>query len=300
MGTPEISIVLPTHNRAALLPEAIQSCLDQTLSDFELIIVDDGSTDETSTILEQFSRKDQRIRILTNRTNRGLPASLNIGFATSAGSLLTWTSDDNLYRPRALEAMRDYLKSNPEAAMVYSAFSYFDQLATYPCNVEPPHLLYHHNCVQGCFLYRREVWETVGPYDEELATAEDYDYWLCIMAKFRIDCLDEDLYLYRRHSGSLTATVPEKVFRATRETLIRHLAEAIKAGGHAEAMSLIRIAQISRQLEDYPQARKAVARAFSSDFPFAMRKTPRDLLLDIYIHPRAGDMGRWLTKKLRP
>src|SRR5438128_1966436 len=90
-----VSVILPTHNGSKYLRQSIESCLSQTYLDIELIVVDDGSMDETSAILESLT--DDRVRKIRHQTNRGLSAALNTGCAEARGEYLTWTSDDNLY-----------------------------------------------------------------------------------------------------------------------------------------------------------------------------------------------------------
>src|SRR6516162_6752271 len=102
---PLISIVLPTFNGARYLREAIESCLHQSYPNWELILVDDASTDETPSIIADYLARDRRVTSLRNPVNRKLPGSLNAGFAQARGELLTWTSDDNCYRPHALNEM---------------------------------------------------------------------------------------------------------------------------------------------------------------------------------------------------
>src|ERR1044072_1742318 len=92
MSGPAVSVVLPTFNRAAMLPHAIASVQSQTWTDWELIVVDDCSTDNTAEILRQHSIADPRLRVIRNETNQKLPRSLNVGFHASEGRFLTWTS----------------------------------------------------------------------------------------------------------------------------------------------------------------------------------------------------------------
>ena len=95
--SPKISVVLPVYNGERYLRESLDSILAQTMGDFELIVVDDCSTDATSVILAEYAVRDSRIRIIRNAENQKLPRSLNIGFAEARGEYLTWTSDDNVY-----------------------------------------------------------------------------------------------------------------------------------------------------------------------------------------------------------
>jgi glycosyltransferase involved in cell wall biosynthesis len=201
-----VSIVLPVYNGARFLHQSIDSCLQQTYRNIELIVVDDGSNDETVKIIAGYVNRDHRIRSVTHKRNRGLPAALNTGFANSKGAYLTWTSDDNLYEPEALQLMVNYLEDYPEIAMVCCDVKTIDsagrQLKLWRSLLadEPGGL-----SIQGCFLYRRRVYESIGDYDEELFLVEDYDYWLRVNRSFRIARLEGvSPYKYRLHRKSLT------------------------------------------------------------------------------------------------
>jgi glycosyltransferase involved in cell wall biosynthesis len=203
---PLISIVLPTYNGMRYLRESIESCLCQTYRNFELIIVDDCSTDDTASIINSFH--DTRIRTLRHDVNKKLPAALNTGFSSSKGEFLTWTSDDNRYLPKALEVMLGYLLNFPEVGLVYSGWYMIDEQGNRRRAVpaEPPEWISKKSVVGASFLYRREVYDAIGNYDENLFRIEDYDYWLRIAKKYAIRPVDEILYEYRVHSQSLTST----------------------------------------------------------------------------------------------
>src|SRR5260370_31743679 len=116
---PLVSIVLPTYNGSRYLAESIQSCIDQTYLNWELIIVDDASTDDTPAIIDRYVSHDPRISSVRHDANRRIPGGLKTGFARSRGEYLTWTSDDNLYEPDALERMVRYLDAEPAMGMVH-------------------------------------------------------------------------------------------------------------------------------------------------------------------------------------
>src|SRR5438552_1877085 len=99
-----VSIVLPTYNRAHFLAGAIRSCLAQTYRNLEVIVVNDGSSDDSSRIVHEFAREDRRVRYVYQQ-NQKLPAALNTGHRLARGSYLTWTSDDNRFDPDAVELM---------------------------------------------------------------------------------------------------------------------------------------------------------------------------------------------------
>ena len=222
---PLISIVLPTYNGTRYLRESIDSCLVQTYQNWELIIVDDASTDETPVQVANYVARDHRIRSIRNASNHKLPASLNAGFAMARGEFLTWTSDDNCYRPKALAEMLSCLKEHNSADIVYAQFTVIDEKGI-PIGegwASPFEELPFRNPIGACFLYRRSVHERLGGYAEDLFLVEDYDFWLRVSTQFRFMFLERDLYLYRQHGHSLTATQLQRIRLAKEECLARNL-----------------------------------------------------------------------------
>jgi hypothetical protein len=220
-----ISIVLPTHNGTRYLRESIDSCLAQTYQNWELIIVDDASTDETPVQVANYVARDRRVRSIRNASNRKLPASLNAGFALAKGEFLTWTSDDNCYRPNALAEMLSCLKERNSADIVYAQFTVIDEQGI-PIGggwASPIEELPFRNPIGACFLYRRRVHEQLGGYAEDLFLVEDYDFWLRASTQFRFMFLERALYLYRQHGHSLTGTQLQRIRIAKEECLARNL-----------------------------------------------------------------------------
>lgn len=212
-STPKVTIVLPVYNGEKCLEESVASVLEQTYRNIELIIVNDCSTDATETIIDRFVEKDKRVRKISNSHNLKLPTSLNVGFENASGEYWTWTSDDNKYKKNAIECMVNYLESNKATDMVYSDYTVIDSENKELYNKalgEPKELVYG-NCIGACFLYRREIAQKIGSYDTNLFLAEDYDYWIRMFKDGNIDHLDENLYYYRKHQGSLTETKAARV-----------------------------------------------------------------------------------------
>jgi glycosyltransferase involved in cell wall biosynthesis len=192
---PRLSIVLPTYNGARWLAESIDSCLSQTYRDLELIVVVDGSTDETPAILARYD--DPRLRVIT-KPNGGLPRALNTGFDAARGELLSWTSDDNVYLPRAMEVMVEYLDAHPSTPMVCT-----DTIVMNDAGRD----IGYSDQTWACFVYRRTAAEKTGPYRPEYSLVEDVDFFLRLqhfagpIARIR-----EPHYRYRHHDKSLSAT----------------------------------------------------------------------------------------------
>ncbi|MBP3505375.1 MAG: glycosyltransferase [Lachnospiraceae bacterium] len=207
-----ISIVLPVYNGEKYLVEAIESILGQTYSSFELIVVNDCSTDMTEKIIREYMERDNRISVISNETNQKLPRSLNIGFRVAKGNYLTWTSDDNRYHADALEKMLSFLKSKPDYAMVYSDMILIDKDGKKIGNrTSSEGDYYKYNCIGASFLYKSECRDVVGEYNAELFLVEDYEYWLRIAKRYKIGHIDEFLYDYRFHGKSLSFSKMKEV-----------------------------------------------------------------------------------------
>lgn len=223
---PIISIVLPVYNGEKYLKESIDSIISQSFSDWELIIVDDCSTDNTFSIVCEYEKKDSRIRVIHNTENKKLPTSLNIGFSYAQGKYLTWTSDDNRYLSNALYAMYSFLESNKNYSMVCTSMLMVDEEKENI--VEAPHYdnetIKIKNVVGACFLYKESVREIIGNYSTELIYVEDYDYWLRILInEMKIGFLDGCYYIFRYHANSLSATKKEIVLRKIVELYHKNL-----------------------------------------------------------------------------
>jgi glycosyltransferase involved in cell wall biosynthesis len=203
--TPQISIILPTFNGEKYITESIKSCLDQSFSDFELIIVNDCSSDNTLSIIESFLESDSRIRIINNQKNLQLPGSLNIGFQSARGKYFTWTSDDNIFKKNALEVLIDSITKNNSPDIVYSSYNIIDEKGSFISKYggNPEELIFQ-NIIGACFLFKKNVFVQLSGYDEMKYTVEDYDFWLRALKYFNFKYIDEVLYSYRRHDKSIS------------------------------------------------------------------------------------------------
>lgn len=209
MFMPKVSIVLPTYNGEEYIRQSIDSIRNQTFEDWELIIVNDYSTDGTSLIIREYEKKDSRITVIENSENKKLPASLNIGFRSATGKYFTWTSDDNRYLPNALQCMVEYLDDNISYSMVCAQMNIIDAAGKKlgeSWKYDDSRMFYY-NCVGACFMYRAKVMEKIGEYNENCFCIEDYEYWTRIRKSCgQIGWLDKNLYEYRMHEQSLTGT----------------------------------------------------------------------------------------------
>ncbi len=224
---PLISVILPVYNQAAYLRESISSVLTQTGYPLELILINDGSTDNIQEALRPFA-DDPRLRVYEQK-NCGLAHALNRGFELAQGTFLTWTSADNCFLPGALKKLGDFLLLNPGIALVYANVRLIDKKGAELKNssyreldqdpnssdllllpLTPSSLpFFHDNFINACFLYRRELRDGVGTYNESFRGYEDFDYWVRGSKAFCYAHLDDDapFYKYRLHPNSLTETL---------------------------------------------------------------------------------------------
>jgi glycosyltransferase involved in cell wall biosynthesis len=201
---PLVSIVLPVYNGGRLIGKSIESCLRQTYQNIEVIVVDDGSKDNTVEVAKSF--EDDRIKILCHETNRRMCAALNTGFVHSSGAYLTWTSDDNYYGPTAIEEMVDYLSQHPDIDFVFANQYDVDGSGQIIGETIPGPFdkLTEWCCGSAAFLYRRFVYEKLGGYDEKFPLAQDWDYWWRANRHFKLGHLDRFLYYVFTHPGAQT------------------------------------------------------------------------------------------------
>jgi len=235
-----VSIVLPVYNGASLIASAIESILAQDYPQWELILINDGSQDDTARIIDEYAARDARIRVV-HQENRKIPKTLSRGFRMARGQYLTWTSADNRLLPSFLRLLVSSLERHPDWDLVYAnqdiidedgtplrGSSYFADLQT-PPGSEHLHLpsrtdILHagENFVGAAFMYRSRVAHLLGDYSNQRFTVEDYDYWLRCNTLLNVHHVDfsEPVYEYRFHSGSLTAHAKELRIAESREQLL--------------------------------------------------------------------------------
>ncbi|MDR2338452.1 MAG: glycosyltransferase [Deltaproteobacteria bacterium] len=262
-NNPKISIVLPTYNGERWLAQSIESVITQTEKNWELIIVNDCSKDNTLKIAESYAQQDQRICVFSNTTNKKLPATLNIGFQYACGKYLTWTSDDNLYKPKALEVMARYLDDNPKTDLVCADQDYLSEdgefLGTLIERLPPriPIVLLYSCNVGGAFMYRKTITDKIGKYDENTFCAEDYDYWCRIALAGTITYINDNLYQYRMQSQSLTVTKKNQVAEKTkyiREKYFSQFCEKFKLNDK-ERVKLLYLSKLYKKDERFNKYR---------------------------------------------
>ncbi len=204
---PLISIILPVFNGEEYLSQAIDSCLNQSFKNWELVIVNDCSTDQSLKIAKYYQTIDKRIKIVENETNKKLPYSLNAGFEVAHGEYITWTSDDNLLKPNFLETLLNKLIQT-KADLVFSNYDIVDHdgdhIKKQPVGIVEE--LLFQNVIGPSFLGRASLFKK-NTYDIDLFRIEDYAFWLTNLPFIRQYRVEENLYKYRVHGSSLTTEI---------------------------------------------------------------------------------------------
>jgi hypothetical protein len=211
--TPKISVILPVYNAQAYLRESIQSILSQSLNDFELIIINDGSTDQSLEIIQSFT--DDRIKLI-NQSNAGLPISLNRAIAIAKGQYLARQDADDISLPTRLTEQASYLDGHPTCALLGSWAEIFldntptDRALQHPYeNGDIQLKLLFFNCfVHSSVMIRKSALAKSGLYPEEREKfpPEDYDLWLRIAKDFEVANIPKALLQYRELPNSISRT----------------------------------------------------------------------------------------------
>jgi glycosyltransferase involved in cell wall biosynthesis len=200
--------VIPCYNQAHFLGEAIESVLSQTYPHFEVVVVDDGSTDNTQEVASRYPG----VRCVRQEDNQGLAAARNTGIRRSRGEYLVFLDADDRLLPNALEAGLSALKAHPECAFVagryrYIAFDGSALLTPQPPRVERDHYLAllgrNYITTPAVVMYRRPVFEYVTGFDPSVSPAEDYDLYLRIAREFPIHCHDNVVAEHRQKDAKM-------------------------------------------------------------------------------------------------
>lgn len=219
-----LSVVLPVFNGAERLSAAVESCLRQGDALHELIVVDDGSSDESYAIAERHARDDARVRAVRLGRNVGLPAALDVGSRLATAAAMTWTSDDNVLLPGALAQLADRLAATG-ADVVWGPYVVRDETGAetvrHPVG---PSGLARSNSIGAYFAYTADIYDRAGGYDASLMGAEDYEFWLrCLRAGATFESVEQPHYVYVLHGGSLTSTRQRLIQRRTLTARRRHV-----------------------------------------------------------------------------
>lgn len=198
-----VSVIIPAYNTEKYISQNIESVICQTYKNIEIIIVNDGSTDGTEKIIQEYSKKDKRI-IIINQLNRGVSSARNSGFKIAKGEYFCIIDADDIMMPEKIESQLNFLEDNISADFTYSKVLYFfdglydiyaHNLATVNgVNVYKKLLKYGNFIYTGTVFFRRNIFDKFGGFDEGLRSAEEFDYWLSLSRR-GVNFLHQDKYL---------------------------------------------------------------------------------------------------------
>ncbi|NJE05554.1 glycosyltransferase [Thermococcus sp. M36] len=211
MARPTVSVVIPTYNRANLLKRAIESVLNQGFRDFELIVVDDASSDNTPEVVE--SIEDGRIRYIRLKKNSGGPVARNTGIKKARGKFIALLDDDDEWLPNRLNVqVKKFENLSREVGVIYGGFYYVSQqdgrilgkrLPRYRGNVYG-HLLRENFIGSPTLLIRRKCFKRAGLFDPKLTSSQDWDMWLRIAKYYKFEYVDEIIAKYYVHGKQIS------------------------------------------------------------------------------------------------
>ena len=230
---PKVSVIMPSYNHEKYVGEAIQSILDQTYQDFEIIITDDGSSDRTVEAIKQFT--DPRIKLFIFPENKGACEAANNCVKNTTGELVAMISSDDAWFPHKLEKQVEFLEQHSEIGGVFSYAQFIDDDSQdieskhdYETFLQPNrtrfewlrHFFLYGNCLcHPSVLIRKHCYEEVGYYDERFAQLPDYEFWIRLCMKYQIHIIPETLIKFRlfKNKTNASANTPIKLSRTTLE-----------------------------------------------------------------------------------
>jgi glycosyltransferase involved in cell wall biosynthesis len=238
---PLVTVITPTYNRVRWLPEAIESVFAQTLTDFEHIVLDDGSTDDTASLLEEWaSREPERFR-WTSHENMGQIATVNKGFTMARGQYVFLLNSDDFLYPEALERLVEGLQADPDALAVFSDYRVIDEdgqsiMEIGPSDITSVDIIRQQISVGAGVMYTRRMVEALGGWNPEYTVIPDFEFWIrgALLGRYRH--VPGVLAVWRAHPGAVTKS----------------------HAGHRSAEEFIRLADWLFAKEDLPEEIRAI------------------------------------------
>lgn len=235
---PTVSVIMGTYNDENYITRSVESIFSQTYQDFEILIVDDASSDQTGEILEELKRKNSRLKVLTNEKNKGLTISLNRALEHSSGTYIARMDADDWCREDRLEIQVNFLEENTNFAMVGSFIHLYRQqqgtkeLVTKPETYETirKNLPWANPFCHGSVMIRSEVLNALGGYNESYRYSQDYELWSRLIPRYKARNLTEPLVTRRHHSEAVTSGLSNLPIRFSCDLGARH--RALKQGDY--------------------------------------------------------------------
>ncbi len=223
---PKVSVVIPCYNLGRYLDEAVDSVLAQTYEDYEIIVINDGSTDASTNARVEAQRAKPRCTVYVTE-NQGLPATRNYAIERAAGAYVCCLDADDMLHKDFLKECVAVLDADAEDALGFvttTAKVFGAQKAYWPCSDYDPTRLMVENPIHVASLFRRRCWEEVGGYAVNLSGFQDWNFWISIVAKgYRWTLVKRPLFLYRVREGSMIETSEQKRAELKRQIVANNL-----------------------------------------------------------------------------
>jgi glycosyltransferase involved in cell wall biosynthesis len=237
-NNPTVSTIIPTYNRAHLIGRAIQSVLNQTYQNFEIIVVDDCSTDNTWEVIKEFIESEKRIQYFKHNENKGGSAARNTGIKMAKGDYIAFLDSDDEWLPGKLEKQLKIFKNNSvQVGAIYSGFQYIYQKGI---DMDKRHIpknrgyiykdLLMKNCVGSAstLLIKKECFDKVKLFDKSLPSCQDYDMWIRIAKYYEFDFVKESLVKYQVHDNQISTNL-STVIKGEKKIINKYLKELKKS-----------------------------------------------------------------------
>ena len=212
-SSPKVSVIIPSYNRADFIRQTVDTVLQQTFKDIELIVVDDGSTDETRKILAEYGN---RIILLGHDDwkNKGQSASINLGLRHAKGRYVSILDSDDYWEPEKIEVQYTFLESHPEVGVVYCNGVAVNSMGEYLYDIYPLGHLEENkpdDLLMNCYIFlptnamcRAALFDKAGNFDEGLRSAQDHDMLIRLIEICKFAYIDRKLFAYRRHQQTIS------------------------------------------------------------------------------------------------
>lgn len=255
MNNPKVSVIIPVYNSERFIAQAIESALTQTYKNLEVIVVNDGSTDNSYEKIKPYLSSIKYI----SQENKGVSAARNTGIKNSEGELIAFLDSDDIWLSEKLDLQRDYLRSNPDVGLVHSNILYINKngnlipsntdFATDASGMCFKELFKHGNKIlTSSVVLRKNCFKKAGYFAENIHYAEDYELWLKVAKHFAIGHINQPLVLYRIHTTNTTQN-------------------------HQGREEYYRLKIISNVLSEFPDSRKILGKEIVNDRLFELTYT---------------------------
>ena len=302
---PSVTIYITNYNYGTYLEQAIQSVLNQTYTDYELIIIDDGSTDDSKDIIDQYQKHNNIYTVF--QENKGLNASNNIALNLTRGKYIVRLDADDYFAPQAIEVMVSELNRNKDHALVFPDYYHVDEKGNileeikrhdFTNNVS----LFDQPAHGACTMFRTEILKSIGGYDEEFNCQDGYDIWLKISQLYKVKNISLPLFYYRQHDNSITKN-ESKLFETRTQIVEKNVKKRKLKELRILAIIPVRGKQIDpnsdplRMVGDKHLIEWTIDAAIESDFIQNVAISSSDNKLKQFIDNKYGDKIIWIERE---